>query len=476
MSTPSSFLPAPGADAARDRAVSASTQAWAYPLLMRLHFYIGILVGPFLLFAALSGLLYALTPQLENLVYRHELYTSSTGAALPLAEQIKAASQLVGDGGRLAAVRPAPEPGTTTRIMFAVTGMGPSEHRAVFVDPANVQIRGDLGVYGTSGALPIRAWIDLLHRSLHLGDVGRLYSELAASWLWVLALGGLVLWVLRARLQRRASPVSQGIAGHRVRRWHRKLGLWLLLGLLFFSATGLTWSQWAGANISVLRAYYGWGTPSVSTSLEAMPQAAATGHEHHHQAPAPVALAAGDAALFDAVLGAARANGIQAGKVEIRPPAKPDRAWTVTEIDRSWPTRVDAVAVDPRTLAIVDRTRFEDFPIAAKLTRWGIDAHMGALFGLPNQIVLVLLAGGLATMVVWGYLMWWRRRPTRQGAAVSPATLIATLRKTPRPGLLAILAGTALLAWFLPVMGASLLGFLGVDLIRYLRARKPACH
>lgn len=44
-------------------------------------------------------------------------------------------------------------------------------------------------VYGTSGILPLRTWLDYLHRNLLLGDVGRVYSELAASWLWVTALG-----------------------------------------------------------------------------------------------------------------------------------------------------------------------------------------------------------------------------------------------------------------------------------------------
>ena len=36
-------------------------------------------------------------------------------------------------------------------------------------------------VYGTSGILPLRQTIDYLHTSLMLGDIGRLYSELAAS-------------------------------------------------------------------------------------------------------------------------------------------------------------------------------------------------------------------------------------------------------------------------------------------------------
>ncbi len=61
----------------------------------------------------------------------------------------------------------------------------------------------------------------------------------------------------------------------------------------------------------------------------------------------------------------------------------------MNEIDRRWPTQVDAVAIDGATMQVVDRTRFADFPLMAKLTRWGVDFHMGILFGLANQLLLV---------------------------------------------------------------------------------------
>ena len=43
---------------------------------------------------------------------------------------------------------------------------------------------------------------------------------------------------------------------------------------------------------------------------------------------------------------------------------------------------------------VIDILRFEDYPLMAKLTVWGIAAHMGLLFGLPNQLVLTALAVG----------------------------------------------------------------------------------
>lgn len=206
-------------------------------LLRRLHFYIGLFIGPFIFVAALTGTLYVLTPQLENALYHEALRTPDTGQNLPLSQQIAAARQYIGDDARIAAVRPAPYPGDTTRVQFMDPALGESESRAIFVSPATLAIQGDLTVYGTSGVLPLRTWIDQFHRALLLGDTGRIYSELAASWLWVAALGGVVLWLTsrpKRKLKVRQTPQRKA------RHWHITLGVALLLGLLFFSATGLT--------------------------------------------------------------------------------------------------------------------------------------------------------------------------------------------------------------------------------------------
>jgi uncharacterized iron-regulated membrane protein len=442
-----------------------SSQGAFVALIKRLHFYIGLFVGPFILVAALSGLIYALTPQIENLLYADVLHSPNQGPALSLEAQVRSAQDVAGPGTSVAAVRPAPQPGDTTRVMFNAPGLGESEHRALFVDPVSGEIRGDLTVYGTSGILPLRTWIDGFHRNLLLGNVGRIYSELAASWLWIAALGGLVLWaVRRGRLK----------AGRKsLRSWHASVGLWLMLGLLFFSATGLTWSQYAGDNIGVLRAYYGWSTPSVSTALAkpGQPDMKMDLHAGHHMPMAPsVNEAVLDPALFDAMLASARSTGIKAAKVEIRPSSSPQKAWVVAEIDRSWPTQVDAVSINPNTLAVVDHVEFANYSVAAKLTRWGIDAHMGILFGLANQLLLVFVASGLVAMVCVGYLMWWRRRP----GLVRQPTVIDAWRQSSLGARIAWTVVAIALGICLPVLGASLLALLAWDLIVSLRAPSVA--
>ncbi|WBL73780.1 PepSY-associated TM helix domain-containing protein [Serratia liquefaciens] len=445
-----------------------TTRSWFIPLAMRIHFYIGLFVGPFLLIAALSGIFYALTPQIESRLYAPQLYNDSTGPVLPLKQQIMAAQAIAPSKASLSAVRPSPAEGENTRVLFNVAGLQASERLAVFVDPVTAQTHGVMTVYGTSGVLPLRTWLDQFHRSLLLGDVGRNYSELAASWLWIAALGGLILW--GARRRKKLTRQRGGL-----RRLHEKSGVLLLVGLLFFSATGLTWSQWAGENISVLRNQFGWATPSLSTAINGQDAAPAGDHAEHRGHMIVRAKPPQDGVMYDRVLAGARQAGIDAARVEIKQPAMAGQAWTVMEIDRRWPTQVDAVAIDPVTLAITDRVSFEQYPLAAKLTRWGIDLHMGVLFGLVNELVLVVFAAGLVAMVVMGYLMWWRGRPTRmvRKPARSPFML---LRKTPKGPLLLIVCLTLLLGFCLPVMGVSLLLFLLCDLLWCLASRRRQPH
>ncbi|MFJ4161069.1 PepSY-associated TM helix domain-containing protein [Microbacterium testaceum] len=453
----------------------AASRGWFTALLRRLHFFAGLLVGPFLLVAALSGALYAITPTLENVLYTHELTAESTAPAVPLADQVRAAESYVGGGASPVAVRPAPEPGATTRVMFADDTLPESTTRAIFVDPATTAIRGDLPAYGTSGALPLRHWISDLHRSLHLGDVGRWYSELAASWLGIVALAGLGLWIgrfVRSRRGRRdlLRPNLRHTGYRRLSGWHSAVGIWVVFGALFLSATGITWSTFAGAHVSDLRTLVGEGTPALTTTIDG---AAPAGGEHSHHGGHSATGPASDPATFDAVWAAAREVNVNSGDLEIRPPATEGKAWVVQEIHRSFPTEVDAVAIDASTMRVTDRVDFADFPLLAKLSRWGVDLHMGTLFGLANQLVLFLLAIGIAALIVLGYAMWWKRRPTG-GTAVAPTR--GVLRHAPWWGTGAVVIAAVAIGLVLPLVGYTLAVFVVIDAILGWRGRRSAAR
>ncbi|QFR01806.1 PepSY domain-containing protein [Streptomyces phaeolivaceus] len=432
-----------------------ATKGWASlrPLVLRLHFYAGVLVAPFLLVAALTGGLYAASFSIERIVYADQMTVAKVGdEKLPISEQVAAAREAHPEG-TVSAVRPSPEDDATTRVMLTgVEGIDETNTLAVFVDPYTAEVRGALEQYGSTGALPVRTWIDKFHANLRLGETGRLYSELAASWLWVISAGGLVLWFARRRSQRKV----RGTTGRRrTLGLHGTVGVWAAAGFFFLSATGLTWSTYAGANIEVLRTELHQATPAIS--------AAAGDHGGHGGGATQKTEEGGEATTgdLDKILAAARAEGL-GDPVEIVPPADAASTYVVKQVQRSWPTKQDAVAVDPASAEVTDTLRFADYPVLAKLSRWGIDGHTGVLFGLANQLLLMALAGSLVVLILWGYRMWWQRgrassfgRPIPRGAwqQVPPQILVPAL------------AVIAVLGYFVPLLGIPLAVFIAVDVV-----------
>ncbi|WP_151773814.1 PepSY-associated TM helix domain-containing protein [Streptomyces abyssomicinicus] len=436
-------------------------------LIVRLHFYAGVFVAPFLFVAALTGLLYAFTPQLDQVVYGDWLTVEQVGdAPRPLAEQVEAA-RVSHPEGALASVVTLPGPEDTTRVVFSSPEWGENQH-TVFVNPYTAEVKGELTTWW--GATPVTAWLDEFHRSLHLGEYGTLYSELAASWLWVVVAGGLVLWVGRSRGQRAASargvllPDRSAGGVRRTRSLHAATGVWLALGLFFLSATGLTWSDHAGARFDQAVDAVRGQAPVLDTSLPGSTGAGGdVGGHSGHGGGGGEALEA-DPADFGTALRAARDAGL-GGTVVLTPPAEAGAAWTVAQSDNVWPVHYDSVAVDVMEGEVTDRTRWADYPLVSKLSKLGVQGHMGVLFGIVNQLVLAAVAVGLMCVMVWGYRMWWQRRPTRDGrrAAFGKPPARGAWRSLPLPVLLVGVPVVAAVGWAMPLLGITLLAFLLVD-------------
>ena len=219
--------------------------------------------------------------------------------------------------------------------MLAVPGLPDETERTVYVDPYTAAVRGSLDTWYDTP--PLQTTLDALHRNLLLGEPGRIYSDFAASWLWVLVLGGLALWIGR---RRRRAPVAEAVLpplrarpGRRMMGWHGATGIWLAIALLFISATGLTWSSHAGAHFqAVVEAVKG-STPELAA--EPVPA---------REAPLVAAQAAVDTA---------HGAGLT-GLLKVTMPAGPGAPVTVAENAGTWPVQRDAVSLDPYTGAITE--------------------------------------------------------------------------------------------------------------------------
>lgn len=414
------------------------------PIVARLHAIAGILITPLILVATMTGFCYALAPTMEQWVYRDQIFANSIDGAHESVEKQVQAAQAVAGGRELIAVQLFDDPVHNTRVLFADETLDEAVQHAVFVNPHNAQVEGELEQYGSSGSLPLRRWLAYGHKNLWLGTPGRIYSEIAASWLGFFALSGVVLWWQlqrkgAKRLARMFALPSKTHGSHRLKllRSHGVWGSAVAAGMIFLCITGLTWSLVAGENIGKVRTHYGWATPKTVASIET---------ERGDTDPL---------ATIDQVARSATAT--LRAPLKINVPQDPGKGWVATEVRQPYRLSNDS-AVFNDAGEVVRWNRFREWPLPAKVTAWLIQLHMGTLFGLPNQIALAALAVGILLLLLRGIQMWAARgfaqpsMPKYWGALRTPAGL-------------ALLLGIAAYSVVAPLFGLSLLVILAVDFL-----------
>ena len=144
------------------------------PLLVRFHFFAGVIAGPLVVIAAVTGILYVFAPSIERAVYHNELVAEANGRPqLPVQQQVEAAIKAT-PNRPFSSVKAAVEPDETTRVNFSDPSLPAMSSYSVYVDPYTGDVRGNLVT--RHGGTPVTAWLSALHGDLHLGTPGRVYA------------------------------------------------------------------------------------------------------------------------------------------------------------------------------------------------------------------------------------------------------------------------------------------------------------
>jgi uncharacterized iron-regulated membrane protein len=423
------------------------------PLCQRLHMWAGLVISPLALLAALTGLLYVVSPQLERWLHADLDRVKVAGAALPLDAQVQAALSAE-PHAMLRSIVPGREAGATTQVFVETHGHGSSmghDHgqpmsRVVYVDPYTAQVVGVMDEIQR-----YKVWARKLHSSFLLGGSARWLLELAASWMVVMFITGVLVWWPK--------PQAEGGLGWRalLPRWGKGRLTWRdlhsassiamsgVLGIVL--VTGLTWAEYSGANFARLQRGLGQGSPQFPASLASAEVGPA----------GPLTLQQ----VYD------KARSV-APDVPMRmtPPKKPNGVWRIESADSSRPLGRFRLALDEHSGDVLFSTGWEELPLLSKATTVGIPFHRGE-FGVWNQLLLGAAALSVVFSVVSGWVMWWKRRPAQRTVH---ALGDAALRSAPWW----FWGALALLGLALPVFGVSAIVVLAIEAVRHARARRAA--
>ncbi|PXX43767.1 PepSY-associated TM helix domain-containing protein [Undibacterium pigrum] len=403
----------------------ANKSALLHRVFWRLHFWSGLLTAPIVLFAALTGILYIFTPQIEAWKHAELDKVAQIRAALPLDQQVDAAMTAF-PGKQIKSIVPAYVEGETTQVIFGeqrqrekktantenskpngyeehqghqmpeaskaakVEGIehsAGSENLIVYVDPGTARIQGSILESGR-----FRNWARKLHSNMLQGDGWRWIIELGASWMLMMMITGIYLWWPRGKASWRS--VLQYSGNNRRVTWrylHSMLSIVLGLVTLIILLTGLTWAKYAGENFRIVQNAAAQNTPRAPKDLKSV-----------------VAINGNSALSIQAVYQQAK-NQASDVQMQLTPPKSESGVWKIDNYDRSQPGKRFQLILDAYSGNTLFQSGWEQMPVLSRATAVGIPFHRGE-FGLWNQALLVLVGLNVIFSVVSGYVMWLQRR------------------------------------------------------------------
>ena len=369
--------------------------------LFLFHFWLGIVIGFFLLIVGVSGAALVYAPELELGLPASSQHANRLGV-----EELGRAALLRYPGFALHAVR-LDKHGNATQL-YLKNSEGKDLH--LIVDPATGAVLREV-----NRQAGVWHWLRELHHNLLAGKTGRKVNGVLGAALFLLVLSGAVLWWPGSQLVGKRLTFTPRV-GWKRRNWdlHTVLGIWLAIPLAFFGFTGFQFAfpETADGLIRVI---------TFSPKPQRIPK------------PGPAVGSLGGNRATAAQLVAAAEEAIPGGQaMQIRYPDKPGELVEVrvkTPFDFHWHghsrvwLRADTAAVE----------RFEDFrrlPLGAQVALALRRLHQGHFtapggWGMVLRFLWIPLGLLPGLLFLTGFLMWWNRKLAKQWRALRSGSPVA---------------------------------------------------
>ena len=348
-----------------------------------LHLVAGLIAAALLLVSSATGCLLAFEKELHVALNRKLMHVPMQGQRLPLGELL----------GRLEQADPQKQ---VTAITLPV-----ADDQAYLVTLRPRQAGQSMGVYinpyigEVIGAQNSRnRFMEKLrnfHRTLFLGDTGRVVTAVGAGSLIVLSLTGVVLWS-RQKLFKLSGSTSGRRRNFEI---HNVIGVYVSLSMLIFAVTGLA-VFWEGDATRLVNQWLGRPEPIMEQPVP--------------PAPGAVPLTVGEIERFASHdFPGAKIMSIE-GIGGLRNPIRVRLSY----VEDLSPARRRMLLLDPTTGKVL----LSDGP---NFKLWNQQMHTGEILGWPTRIISLLAALSLPVLAISGPLIWWgRSRKTMARSDIAP--------------------------------------------------------
>jgi uncharacterized iron-regulated membrane protein len=372
-------------EATQKNTAQFSKKKWTFKYLsLKLHLWLGLGSGVFLLILAFTGAIIGFEQEVPRWLHRDLFYVQPAGQQLPETQLIDAVNQhiapahvrsvLLSRWPNMAQIMTMPDPG------------GDPRGTRIFVDPYTGRILGS--VVGQTSDEKFLQTMHNTHLRLtqSLGDTGKLIVSIAGAILIVETVFGLILWW---RLKR-ATIKLRGASWFRVFfDAHNAIGIYSALFMLVISITGVVIG-------------FDFFEPLIFKVTKSEPLV-------QRRLPSSTPIPGASPITPDQAITYARnamPDGTPAG---IQLPANPKAGYLVQmRVGETSPAVQSYVLVDQYSGKVLATQRFNSSRGYA-LIRFNRSIHTGDIWGLTGHIIMSLTSVVLLIMVVTGVVIWWKK-------------------------------------------------------------------
>jgi uncharacterized iron-regulated membrane protein len=364
-------------------------------LLLKLHMYLGLVIGLLLTMIGLTGSIIVFGDEIDRWLNPQILKVEQRGATAPAQGMLDAVRQAY-PNEKPARVRLPREADDSLEICFEAK----RDPRCVYVDPYSNAILGE-----RVPAHSFKARVVSLHRRLLSGEAGETIIGICGLLLLALSFSGLILWWPGRKNAARRLRIKRGAGGFRTTfDLHRMVGICAMLFLIINGATGAA---------MVFHTTFEKALNSFSAQMPAVDK--------------PVSTLPGAAASLslDDVLSRANAASPDAEITFVNLPVTPTAPFVVRQRQASeWhPSGRMLVYLDQYSGEVLRVENPLHAPAGTRASNNLFYIHTGRLGGNFTRVIQALVGFAPATLFATGFMMWLnrlgRRRLKRQP---TPAT------------------------------------------------------
>lgn len=385
-----------------------------YRVATRWHLYTGLIIGPFLITLAITGLIMMFSTVISGV--NGELIhvgVESGRTPISLLEQEKNARMALPSGDVVEAIIGQEHQYAN---VFAVERSGVGT-MMVAINPFTDEI--------------IRTWwqgdrlydfAKSIHSTLMLGTLGDLILETAAGFGVLLLISGCYLWWPRDRKLAACFKPRFKLRGRAFwRDLHQVIGVYSAAFILLFLLSGMSWTGvWGGKFVQAWNTFPAdkWGMTSVdqkhhgssvSEGLSPVPwtleQTPAPTSASHHHSGHPKVLDIASVNQLGTEIGFK-------GRYRIKYPQSSEGVWTISQDtmngDAENPFSDRTVHIDQYSGDLLADIQFSQYPVVGKVMAVSIPLHMG-LMGYANIALNLLVCIAVLCLPAMGLYLWWRR-------------------------------------------------------------------